>query len=79
MPTVYLHMVGEDPIVGEIDDLPQKTDTNLPLKNPRRKDGKDIAYLEQNVTQVYIPLHRVTLMEVLPGADEDQIISFVRE
>jgi hypothetical protein len=79
MPTVYLHMVGEDPIVGEVDDLPQKTDTIMPLKNPRRKDGKDIAYLEQNVTQVYIPMHRITLMEVLPGADEDQIISFVRE
>jgi len=72
-------MVGEDPIVGEIDDLPQKADTIMPLKNPRRKDGKDIAYLEQNVTQVYIPMHRITLMEVLPGADEDQIISFVRE
>jgi hypothetical protein len=79
MPTVYLHMVGEDPIVGEVEDLPAKTDTIMPLKNPRRKDGKDIAYLEQNVTQVYIPMHRITLMEVLPGADEDQIISFVRE
>jgi hypothetical protein len=79
MPTVYLHMVGEDPIVGEVDDLPKNIDTIMPLKNPRRRDGKDIPYLEQNVTQVYIPVHRITLMEVLPGADEDQIISFVRE
>ena len=79
MPTVYLHMVGEDPIVGEVDDLPHNIDTIIPVKNPRRRDGKDIPYLEQNVTQVYIPVHRVTLMEVLPGADEDQIISFVRE
>lgn len=79
MPTVYVHMVGEDPIVGEVDELPQHTDSILPIKNPRRKDGKDIIYLEQNVTQIIIPLHRITLLEILPGAEEDEIISFVRE
>ena len=79
MPTVYVHMVGEDPIVGEVDEMPQRSDMILPLKNPRRKDGKDIIYLEQNVTQVIIPIHRITLLEVLPGAEEDEIISFVRE
>jgi hypothetical protein len=79
MPTVFVHLIGEDAMVGEIDELPQRTDTLIPVKNPRRKDGKDIAYLEQNVTQIFIPVARVTLMEVLPGAEEDQIISFVRE
>jgi hypothetical protein len=72
-------MVGEDPIVGEVDELPQRADTILPIKNPRRKDGKDIIYLEQNVTQICIPMHRITLLEILPGAEEDEIISFVRE
>lgn len=79
MPTVYVHMTSEDAIVGEVDELPQKVDTILTVKNPRRKDGKDITYLEQNVTQIYLPLHRITLIEILPGAEEDQIISFVRE
>jgi hypothetical protein len=72
-------MTSEDAIVGEVDELPQKVDTILTVKNPRRKDGKDITYLEQNVTQIYLPLHRITLIEILPGAEEDQIISFVRE
>ncbi len=79
MPTVYIHVANEDAIVGEMEELPVKTDTILMLKNPRRKDGKDVAYLEQNVTQIIVPLHRVTLLEVLPSADDDQIISFVRE
>jgi hypothetical protein len=79
MPTVYIHIANEDAIVGEMDELPQKSDVVLMLKNPRRKDGKDVAYLELNVTQIMIPVHRVTLVEVLPGADEDEIISFVRE
>lgn len=79
MPTVYIHIANEDAIVGEMDELPEKNDVVLMLKNPRRKDGKDVAYLELNVTQIMIPMHRVTLVEVLPGADEDEIISFVRE
>ena len=79
MPTVYVHVANEDAVVGEVDDLPQKNDTCLLVKNPRRKDGKDISYLEQNVTQVIYPLHRITLIEILPGAEEDEIISFVRE
>jgi hypothetical protein len=79
MPTVYVHVANEDAIVGEMEELPMKTDTVLMVKNPRRKDGKDVAYLEQNVTQIVIPMHRVTLLEVLPSADDDQIISFVRE
>jgi hypothetical protein len=79
MPTVFVHLVGEDAMVGEIDELPQRADTIVPVKNPRRKDGKDIAYLEQNVTQIFIPVQRITLLEVLPGAEEEEIISFVRE
>jgi hypothetical protein len=79
MPTVYVHLIGEDAMVGEIDELPQRADTVLPVKNPRRKDGKDISYLEQNVTHIFIPVHRITLLEILPGAEEEEIISFVRE
>lgn len=79
MPTVIVHLASEESVVGEIDDLPQKSDTLLLIKNPRRKDGKDLSYLDQNVTQVLWPLHRVTLIEVLPGAEEEEIISHVRE
>lgn len=79
MPTVYVHVTSEDALVGEVDELPVKTDNLMTLKNPRRKDGKDVSYLEQNVTHIILPIHRITFIEVLPGAEEDQIISFVRE
>jgi hypothetical protein len=79
MPTVYVHITSEDAIVGEIEDLPQKSDTVVLVKNPRRKDGKDISYLEPSVTHILLPMHRITFIEILPGAEEDQIISFVRE
>jgi hypothetical protein len=79
MPTIILHMASEDAIVGEVDELPQKNDTLVFIKNPRRKDGKDLTYLDQNVTQVIWPVHKITLIEVIPGVEEEQIISFVRE
>ena len=79
MATVILHIANEDAVVGEVEELPQKNDTMIFVKNPRRKDGKDLNYLEQNVTQVIWPVHKLNLIEVVPGAEEEEIISFVRE
>ncbi len=79
MPTLVLHMNNEDPVVGEVDDLPVKTDTLIYLKNPRRRDGKDLPYVEQNVTTTAWPIARLSFFEVLPGMEDEEIISFVRE
>lgn len=79
MPTLVLHMTNEDPVVGEVDELPVKTDTVIYLKNPRRRDGKELPYLEENVITVVWPISRLSFIEVLPGGDEEEIISFVRE
>lgn len=79
MPTILLHLPNEEPVVGEVDELPAPTDLMITLKNPRRRDGKDLHYLEPNVTTVIFPLSRVTLIEVLPTEEEEEIIGFVRE
>jgi len=79
MPTVLVHINNEDPVLGEMDDLPSPADTLVVVKNPRRRDGKDLHYLELNVTTVYWPVTRINFIEVIPSADEEQIISFIRE
>lgn len=79
MPSVLIHIANEDPIMGEIESFPGPGDTSLFVRNPRRRDGKDLHYLLANVTQVIWPMNRVTFIEVMPGEDEDQIIGFVRE
>lgn len=79
MPIVVLHVSNEDPVVGDVEELPQKTDTLIYVKNPRRRDGKDLPYLEMNVTSVAWPIARLSFIEVLPGTEEEEIISFVRE
>lgn len=77
--TVILHLAGEVPVLGEIEELPKPTDTVLTLTNPRQRDGQRLDYLDQNVLKVIWPIERVTLIEVLKSAREEKIIGFVRE
>ncbi len=79
MPTVLIHILNEDPVLGEVENLPTASDTTILVNNPRKRDGKDLPNIAQNVTQVIWPLSRCAFIEVIPGEDEDQIISFVRE
>ena len=77
--TVVLHLTGDVPVMGEIDELPKPTDTILVVSNPRQRDGKDLHYLERNVIKVIWPIDRLTLIEVVESAEEEKIIGFVRE
>lgn len=79
MITVIVHINNEDPIMGEVEELPQPSDQIIMLKNPRKKDGKDVHYLEPNVNLVIWPFHRITFIELIQDVKEDEIISFVRE
>jgi len=77
--TVLVHLSGEDPVVGEVEELPSPTDTNITINNPRRRDGKDLPYLESDVVTVLWPIHRVNFIEIMPTAEEERLIGFVRE
>lgn len=77
--TIILHLTGEASVLGEIEELPKPTDNIITLINPRLRDGKDIHYLEQNVTRVIWPLAKVALIEVLESQEDENLIGFVRE
>jgi hypothetical protein len=77
--TVLVHLSGEDAIVGEVEELPSPTDTTITVNNPRRRDGKDLPYLQGNVVTVVWPMHRINFIEILPTAEEEKLIAFVRE
>jgi hypothetical protein len=77
--SVILHISGEASIAGDIEELPKPTDTLITVTNPRLRDGKDIHYLEHNVVKVIWPIDKITLIEVLEGENEENLIGFVRE
>lgn len=79
MVTVIIHVSNEDPVMGEIESLPGATDNIVALKNPRRKDGKDLKTLEANVSIVLYPIAKINYIEVVSSESDEEIITFVRE
>ncbi len=77
--TIILHPTGEEPIVGEVEELPKPDDLMITLNSPRKLDGKELHYLAENVLTVIWPLQRLNFIEVLPTKAEEEIIGFVRE
>lgn len=67
MVTIVLHMINEDPVVGEVSEIPVKTDTLIFLKNPRRRDGKRLHYLEESAETAAWPVARLSFIEILRG------------
>lgn len=77
--SVIVHISGEEPIVGEIEEMPLPSDNVFVLKNPRKKDGKDIPFLARDVNIVLWPWGKINFLEILPSETDDEIIGFVRE
>jgi hypothetical protein len=77
--TIIIHPTGEEPIIGEVEELPKSTDLSISLNNPRKLDGKELHYLTENVLTVIWPIQRLNFVEVLPTKAEEEIIGFVRE
>ena len=76
---ILLHISGEEPIAGEVEEMPKPTDTMIIVTNPRRRDGKDIHYIDSRAVKVIWPIDKVSFLEVLGGEEAEEIISFVRE
>jgi hypothetical protein len=79
MPTLVLHIQNEDPVVCEIDQLPEPNDLLLIVNNPRRRDGKDLPYLDPAVSTVIWPTSRINYIEVMPEESDDQVITHFRD
>lgn len=77
--TIILHIQNSEPVLGEVEELPEPSDNLVRVNNPRQRDGKDLVYLERSVVTVYWPISQINFIEILPGEEEEEVISFVRE
>ncbi|MCA9937987.1 MAG: hypothetical protein KC418_05055 [Anaerolineales bacterium] len=76
---VLVHIVNEEPIAADLEEMPDVRAQYIALRNPRRRDGKDLHYLEEEVATMLIPWHRINFVQVMPAAGAEEIIGFVRE
>ena len=77
--TIIVHINNVDAVMGEVQALPTATDQLVSVQNPRRKDGKDLHYLDEEVNTMIVPMHRINFIQVLPSGDVDEVIGFIRE
>jgi hypothetical protein len=77
--TIILHIMGEDPVLADIEQDPQPGDMFIRVSNMRKRDGKDVPYLAAGVQSVIFPWHRITFVEMMPSEEErGQVVDFFR-
>ncbi|HDN80081.1 MAG: hypothetical protein DRI61_05200 [Chloroflexi bacterium] len=78
--TVVIHVIGEEPIMAEMDKLPDPADNCVICTGVRRRDGKPVEYVMANVDTVIFPWHRISVIEVLPSeVEKEEVVEFFRE
>lgn len=70
--TVIVHLMNEDPLLAETERLPEPGDVTIALSNARRRDGRIPHYISRDVTEIILPMHRVSFIEVLPEEEEEE-------
>jgi hypothetical protein len=77
---VIIHVVGEEAIYAEVEDLPKPTDQFLEFTNPRKRDGKPLAYMTMGAKSFIFPWHRLSFVEIMTTeAEHEDVIEFFRE
>ncbi|HUS70794.1 MAG TPA: hypothetical protein VM075_08485 [Anaerolineae bacterium] len=77
---VIVHLLNEDPIVADLERMPDPGDSNLTVFDPHREDGKPIHYLRDTSSAVIFPMHRISSIEIFAeeGVREEDV-TFYRE
>lgn len=79
MINVVVHVNNEDAIRCEMEEIPDTNSVFMVLHNPRLRDGNDLHYLDEEVTSMMLPWHRVNFVQILPSAGAEDVIGFVRD
>jgi len=77
--TILIHVMNEDAIVGEIDELPDQNSPFLRVSSPRLRDGRDVSYFLPDTNTVLLPWARIHSIEIMPTEGEEKLVTFVRE
>lgn len=78
MITVVVHIRNEEAFECEMDDLPAANSQFVQVHNPRLRDGKDLHYLDEEVTSMMVPWHRINFIQIRASGEVEEVVSFVR-
>jgi hypothetical protein len=76
---VIIHLQNEDPVVAELELLPDPTHQFIEVTNPRRRDGRTLHYVTEGATSFIFPWTRITFVEVMEEEEAAEVIEFFRD
>ena len=76
---VILHLVNEDPVIAEMENLPDPTHHSITVFSPRRRDGRSLHYVTEGATAYIFPMSRVSFIEIMEEEETKEVIEFFRE
>lgn len=75
-----VHIMNDDPILCELDRIPEPTDLFVSIRNPRKRDGKALELLADGATSFLYPWSRITFIELFEEEQQrESIVGFFRE
>lgn len=78
--SVIIHLINEDPILADMEDLPSPTATCVAFTNPRKRDGKAATWITPGATAFIFSMARVNFIEVMTSEEERRnVVEFFRE
>jgi hypothetical protein len=60
-----VHLMGEDAILADMDELPDPSHNYLVLRNIRKKDGKPLSYVDDEATAFLYSWNRISFIEMM--------------
>ena len=70
MRVIILHVLNQDPIVAEVDKLPDPKDSFIAITNPRKLDNKPVSFIKKEAKQVFFPWNQIFFVEVMESEEE---------
>ncbi len=60
-----VHIQGEDAFAADLDEIPNPSHNFLLMRNMRKKDGKELAYVDMDTSIVLYSWNRITFVELV--------------
>ncbi len=75
-----VHIISEDAVLCELDEMPDPTHAFLRVRNATRKDGKPLPMVDERATSIAYPWSRISYVEFFnEDAPREAVLGFFRE